>query len=119
MADNDGKRITHGSVGTSAEVSHLTQRVNQVAILNTHASQTLAVRVFTGETAVAAAAAAAATPAVALADEVFHIPALAAASGSLARRVVFKSKRPEFVALSVIGSGSTTTYVVEGTESFD
>lgn len=119
MADNNGVNITHGSAGTSAEVSHLTGRVNQVSIENTHASQTLAVRVFTGETAAAAAAAAAATPAVALADENWHIPAAAAASGGLNRRVVFKSKRPSYVALSVLASGATTPYVVVGTEWFD
>lgn len=119
MADNNGVNISHDSAGTTAEVSHLTARQHQVAIMNTHASQTLAVRVFTGETAAAAAAAAAATPAVALADEVWHIPANAAASGGLNRRVVFKSKRPSFVALSVLGSGASTTYVTEGTSFFD
>lgn len=119
MADNNGVNITHGSVGTTAEVSHLTGRANQVSIINTHASQTLAVRVFTGETAAAAASAAATTVAVALADEVFHIPAAAAASGGTNRVVLFKSKRPAYVALSVLGSGASTTYMVHGTEWFD
>lgn len=112
MANNDGRFITHSSVGTTAETSHLTNPVKQVAVRNTHASQTLAVRVFTAGTAAAAQAAAAATPAVALADENWHIPAGA-------RVTMYKSPRSKFVGLSVIGSGAATTYVTEGSDWFD
>ena len=112
MADNNGQLITHGSVGTTAETSYLTASVNQVAVRNTHATQTLAVRVFTGSTAAAAAAKADATDAVALADENWHVPA-----GG--RVVVFKSPRAKYVALSVVGSGAATPYVTEGSDWFD
>ena len=113
MADNNGAKITHGSVSTTAETSYLTEAVNQVAVTNKHATQTLGVRVFTASSAAAAAALADATDAVEAADENWHIPP---ANG---RRVVFKSPRATFVALSVIGSGATTTYIVNGTTFFD
>ena len=112
MANNDGRNTTHSSVGTSAETSHLTNAVRQVAVRNYHATQTLSVRVFTSGTAAGAQTLAAATAAVAGADENFHIPAGA-------RVVVFKSPRSRFVGLSVIGSGASTTYVTEGTDWFD
>ena len=113
MADNNGAKITHGSVATTAETSYLTERVNQIAVINKHASQTLGVRVYTADSAAAAKALADATDAVEAADENWHIPAVGA------RRVVFKSPRATFVALSVIGSGSATTYCVEGTNWLD
>jgi hypothetical protein len=109
MADNNGALITHGSVGTTAETSYLTEKCLQVAVTNKHATQTLGVRVFTAASAAAAAALADATDAVEGADENWYIPP---AGG---RRVVFRSPKPTFVALSVVGSGATTTYVVNGT----
>jgi hypothetical protein len=112
MADNNAALISHGSVGTTAETSYLTTSVNQVAVRNTHASQTLAVRVFTGNSPAAAQARADATDAVALADENWFVPA-----GG--RVVVFKSPRAKFVALSVVGSGAATPYVTEGSDWFD
>lgn len=112
MADNSANNVTHGSVGTAAETSWLLTSVNQVAVRNTHANQSLGVRVFTASTPDAAKALADATDAVLLADENFSVP-----SGQ--RVVVFKSPRARCVALSVIGSGATTTYVTEGTDWFD
>lgn len=113
MADNSGAKITHGSVSTTAETSWLTQAVNQVAVTNKHATQTLGVRVFTAASAAAAKALADATDAVEGADENWYIPP---ANG---RRVVLKSPQPVFVALSVIGSGATTTYETNGTLYLD
>jgi hypothetical protein len=112
MADNSANNVTHGSVGTSAETSWLLTSVNQVAVRNTHANQSLGVRVFTANSPAAAKALADATDAVLLADENFSVP-----TGQ--RVVVFKSPRARYVALSVIGSGSATTYVTEGTDWFD
>ncbi len=109
MADNSAEKITHGSVGAAAETSWLTKQVNQVAVTNKHATQTLAVRVFTASSAAAAKALADATDAVEGADENWYIPP---AGG---RRVVFKSPTTTYVALSVIGSAGATTYAVEGT----
>jgi hypothetical protein len=112
MADNNGQRITYGSVGTTAETSYLTTSVNQVAVRNTHSSQTLSVRVFTANSPAAAQALADATDAVASADETWFVPAGA-------RVVVFKSPRAKFIGLSVLGSGASTTYVTEGSDWFD
>lgn len=113
MANNDGRNTTHSTVGTTAETSHLTNAVKQVAVRNYSTSnQTLSVRVFTSGTAAGAQALAAATPAVAGADENFHIPA-----GQ--RVVVWKSPRSRFVGLSVIGSAASAQYVTEGTDWFD
>jgi hypothetical protein len=106
MADNNGERVTHGSVGTTAETSYLTKAVNRVGVQNKHATQTLGVRVFTASTA---AALADATDAVEGADEVRYIPA-----ATKEPVTVFQSSRAMFVALSVIGSGATTTYEVSG-----
>lgn len=113
MADNNAVKVTYGSVGTTAETSYLTQRWNQVAITNRHATATMACRVFTSDVSAAAAAALAdATDAVELADENFSIPPV---NG---RRIVFKSRQPLFVALSVIAS-ATATYEVVGSTYFD
>lgn len=111
MADNSGVHVTHGSVSTTAETSWLTDPVNYVTVQNKHATQTLGVRVFTGGTAAAAKALADATDAVEAADENFYI----APAGGRAR--VFASPRATYVALSVIGSGASTTYVVSGGSS--
>jgi hypothetical protein len=109
MADNSGARVTHGSVGTTAETSWLTEPVNSVTVQNHHATQVLYVRVFTSNTSAAAAKALAdATDAVADADENFRIrPA-----GD--PETVFNSPRQTYVALSVIASGATTPYEVAG-----
>lgn len=110
MADNSAERVTHGSVGTTAETSWLTRPHNKVSVTNTHATQRCHVRVFSGATAAAAKALADATDAVANADEVYDL-------GPGEEEVVFRSTGAKFVALSVIGSGAATTYEVVG-ESF-
>lgn len=113
MADNSGVKITHGSVGTTAETSWLTDPVNYATVQNKHATQTLGVRVFTAATAAAAKALADATDAVEGADEVFYVkPAGEPVT-------VFASPRATFVACSVIGSGAATGYVLTGSSSDD
>lgn len=112
MATNVGAKTCHGNIGTSQDLIQLTEKVNQVAIVNTHASQIIYVRPFTGETAAAALAAATAVTIAAADDETFQIPA-----GK--RDVVFKSPKRTYVALRIIGSGATTTYACHGTEFFD
>lgn len=112
MADTVGVKLCTGSVGTTGESASLTDPVNQVAVTNYHATQALWVRVNTGQSAAAALTLADATDAVAAADEHWYIPP---AGG---RRVVFKSPRATYVALSVIGSGAATTYAVEGSIFF-
>jgi len=110
MADNNGARVTHGSVGTTAETSYLTEKATKVTVQNKHATQSLGVRVFTSNSSAAAAAALAdATDAVEGADEVRYIKP----GGE--PEVVFESRRPAYVALSVVGSGAATTYEVVGT----
>ena len=107
MANEVGVQICSQSTGTTAETTSLTRQINQVRVTNYHATQVLWVRPETGATA-AAALTLAGTAAVAAADETFIIPA-----GQT--KVVFKSNRPTFVALAVIGSGAATTFTTEGT----
>lgn len=114
MADNNGPKITYGSVGTTAETSFLTDKVKQVAVHNTSTTVSLYVRVFTSaQSAAGAQAQADATDAVALADDNFLIP-------PSSRRVVYKSAKPQWVALSVIGSATgPTAYETCGTVWYD
>lgn len=111
MADNSGVRVTHGSVGTTAETSWLTDPVNSVTVQNKHATQGLWVRVYTGATAAAAKALADATDAVADADENHYIKPAGDPEN------VFYSPRATYVALSTIGSGAATTYETAGSTS--
>lgn len=94
--------------GVAAAVHSLTAQQKQIAIRNTHATQTLTVRVFTALTSALAATAAAATPAVIGASENFTIPAGV-------RTVVMKSSRGVYVSISDIASGAATTFTMEGT----
>lgn len=94
--------------GAAAAVHTLTAKNKQFAITNTHATQTITCRIFTGNTSAAAAAAAAATPAVIGASENFTI-----APGK--RVVLLKSGRSVFASISDIASGAATTFTLEGT----
>jgi len=100
--------ILHGTVGATADVFHLTRKVKAVTIKNTHATQSLTVRAFTGSTVTAAVAAATANASVAGANDTFTI-----AAG--ATKVIFKSTRQQYVAVNAIGSGAATTFDQEGT----
>lgn len=101
------------STGATQEIHSFTQQVRQVAIRNTHATQTLSVKVFYGETAARALAlATAATAVTSLVNDSFTIQ-----PGT--REVIVKSPKSRFVALQVIASGATTTYFVHGTDWFD
>lgn len=110
MATNEGKLTCHFDASGTAATAALTQKVNQVAIQNRHSTQTLSVTLATGETQ--AAAEAALVTAVALADETFFVAADQ-------RKVIFKSPRRTYVAMSIIASGATTGTSVEGTLFFD
>lgn len=101
------------STGTTQEIHAFTQQVRQVAIRNTHATQTLSVKAYYGETAaVALAKATAATAITSGAIDTFTVQA-----GQ--REVILKSPKARFVALACIASGATTTYLVHGTDFFD
>lgn len=106
MAAN-APQLLHSTVSTTADVFHLTRAVKQVVFRNTSANSHT-VRVFTGSTSAAAVAAATATVAVADANETFKV-------ATTASRTVFKSTRPQFVALSVIATTGASTFDVEGT----
>jgi hypothetical protein len=110
-AVGSGAKTAHGTTtSTTAETWQLTDKVNQVAILNREAAaaDTIYVTVATGTTA--AAALAAVVTAVAEADETIAIP-------PLTRVVVFKSPRSTYVAGSVIGNASPVS--VHGSTWFD
>lgn len=112
MADNNGPYSTYGSA-QAAETSYLTRPVNQVRIRNTHATQTLTVAVYQAGSAAAAAALADATDVTAGVDDSILIPAATI-------QTVWKSKnRRAYVACSVLGSGSATTYYLHGTQWTD
>jgi putative intracellular protease/amidase len=104
----DAPLVINDVGGAAAVVFNHTTRVKQVKVKNQHATQTLTVRPFTGNTSAAAAALAAATPAVIGADDNWTI-----AAGKEA--TVFKSSKKQFVSLSVIASGAGTTFCSEGT----
>lgn len=114
MAANDAPYVSYGSVGTAAEVSHLTTKVKQIAITNTSTTVSLYVKVSSSPvSADAAAAQAAIDVAVAAADDNFLVP-----PGE--RRIVYKSAKPQFVACSVIGSATgPTVYENCGTVWYD
>jgi hypothetical protein len=98
------------SIGSTHDTFNITQEaVTSVNVINTHATQQLYVKPYTGTTAAAALAAAVAATAIAAnGDGAYHVPPASA------RRVnVFTSKRPTFVCLDVIGSGASTTFDVE------
>lgn len=105
------------SIGASADSFTLPLPVRQVAVLCSHATQTLLVKPFFGSTKVAATAAAQAGLAgvTATGDGVFFVAAVRA------RRVVVgkMTGRPRFVSLAVLGSGAATTFDIEGTDFFD
>ena len=101
------------STGTTQEIHAFTQQVRQVAIRNTHATQTLSVKPYYGETAARAlAVATAATAITSLANDTFTVqPGV--------REVILKSPKSRFVALACIASAAATTYFVHGTDWFD
>lgn len=108
MADESGARTVHATTtSTTAESVSLTSQVSEVRVTNREAiaGDTLYVTVATGLTA--AAAEAALVTAVADADETIAI-----VGGDT--KTVFKSSRPTYVALSVVGDASP--YSVEGSE---
>lgn len=105
MATNTAARHCVGTIGATADLLHLTDKVMQVEIRNTHATQILYVKPKTGRTAAAALAAATADAAVAAADE-----NIAIAAGERLR--VFQSNKRQYTAFSIIASGSSTTYHV-------
>jgi len=94
--------------GAAAAVFTLTNKQKQLAITNTHATQTITARVATGSTSAVAAAAATATPAVIGASENFTI-----APGK--RTVLSKTNRSVYYSVSLIASGASTTFTLEGT----
>ena len=108
MATQDAPSIVTTTSTTTADLSYLTTEVKQVAIENYHATQILYVKPKFGATAAAALAAATADAAVAAADDCFVIPA-----GK--RKVIAKSTRGVFCAISHIASGAATTFTMEGT----
>ena len=99
MATQDAPSIVTTTSTTTADLSYLTTEVKQVAIENYHATQILYVKPKFGATADAA---------VVGADDVFVIPA-----GK--RKVIAKSTRGVFCAISHIASGAATTFTMEGT----
>lgn len=106
MADESGARTVHATTtSTTAESVGLTQKVSEVRVTNRDGTNTIYVTVATGLTA--AAAEAAVVTAVAAADETIALL-------PNTTKTVFKSTRPTYVALSVIGSASA--YSVEGSE---
>jgi len=100
--------IVHSSVGATADVFHLTRKVKEVVVKNTHATQSISLKVFTGATSAAAVATATANATVAGANDTFTIPAGAT-------KTVFKSTRQQYVAANMIGTGAATTFDMEGT----
>lgn len=106
MADESGARTVHAvTTSTTAESVSLTSKVSEVRVTNRDATNTVFVTVATGRNA--AAAEAAVVTAVASADETLAIL-------PETTKTVFNSKRPTYVALSVIGNASA--YSVEGSE---
>lgn len=111
MAAHSGaKACTGTTTSTTADTMQLTDKVNQVAIVNHEAAgaDTVWVTVATGATA--AAALAAVTTAAADADEA--IPVL-----PQQRVVVSKTTKRTYFACSVVGNASKVSMV--GTEWFD
>lgn len=110
MAAISGAKTSHATLsGTTVDTCSLTDPVQQVAVINTHATNVMYVLVGTSNVSAAAALTAAGTVTAAV-DESFLIPALG-------RTVVFKSKRLTYVGLSIIGNGNV--YGVHGTVWWD
>ena len=106
MADESGVRTVHAATtSTTAESVGLTGTVSEVRVTNRDTTNTMYCTVSTGQSA--AAAEAGLVTAVAAADETFSLP-------PSTTKTVFKSGRPTYVALSVIGNASD--YSVEGSE---
>lgn len=109
---NINKNKPGNSIGATAAQLTLTEKVKEVWVSNSHATQAAYVKVYTGSTAAIAAAAAVAgngtAPVSATADGAIYIP-----PASVRRVNVFKSTRPTFVALDVIATGATTPIHVE------
>lgn len=112
MANTVIPKVKQGTATTTQDTFGISERVKNVHIINTHASQILYVRVATGATAVDALAASttaqAASAIAAGGDNVYRIP-----PASLRRVKVWDSGRPTFVSLTTLASGSGTTFDVE------
>ena len=112
-AVTNAKRTFHTTVGAAQETSVLTAPVRQVAITNTHATQTLTVLVATDQQSSASALTrATALTATAGVNESFVI-------NPGKREVVYKSPAARYVGLAVIASGAATPMDVHGTDFFD
>lgn len=110
MASVSGAKTCHATLSTTTvDTVTLTDKVNQVAVLNAHSSEILSVLVGTSTVSGAAAATNAGTVTASV-DESFRVPAAG-------RTVVFKSKRQTYVGLSIIGNGNA--YSVHGTVWWD
>ena len=110
MAANSGAKTCHFTLSTTTvDTVALTEKVQQVAVLNGHSSEILSVLVGTSDASSAAAVTNAGTVTASV-DESFRVPAAG-------RTVVFKSKRLSYVGLSVIGNGNTVS--VHGTVWWD
>lgn len=97
------------SIGGTHDTFTITEKVKEVNLINTHATQQLYAKIYTGNNAAAAlAAAVAGTATTSTGDNVFHAPPVSA------RRVkILNSSRVTFACLDVLGSGSATTFDVE------
>lgn len=113
MATTTGARTCHGTIGATHDLIELTDQVNQVALINQHATQKMYAKVYTGLTAAAALAAATAGSVAASDDESFYV---APVNG---KTVVHKSKQLCFVALRIIADGATTPFSCHGTQFLD
>ena len=110
MAANSGVKTCHFTLsGTTVDTVAMTDPVQQVAVINGHATEILSVLVGTSNVSSAAAVTNAGTVTASV-DESFRVP-------GAGRTVVFKSKRVTYVGLSVIGNGNTVS--VHGTTWWD
>ncbi len=104
---NINKNKPARNIGASAEQVTITEKVKEVWLSNNHATQTAAVKVYTGGSQAAATAAAiagnTAAAVTATVDGAFHIP-----PANVREVCVFKSSRPTYVALDIIASGAST-----------
>lgn len=115
MADTSITKLKQVNViGTTADTFTLSEACKQLVIINSHATQTLHVKISSGDTAAAALAGISGTAPVATIQTGTY--KIAAAGG---RKVVAKSGRARFYCIYAIGSGASTTFDVEGTDWFD
>lgn len=112
MATQDAPNIVTTTSAATVDLAYLTKQVKQVAVENYHATAVLYVKPKFGSTAAAALAAATDDAAVVGADDCFVIPA-----GK--RKVIAKSTRGTYCAISHIASGAATTFTMEGTDYRD